>query len=186
MDIINFTPFPTLATERLVLRQLTQADADDVLKLRADESVSKYIPRVPYTNIDEATSFITKITNSINDNELGYWAISLKSDNKLIGTACIWNIKKEHYRAEIGYELHPDFHGKGIMQEAIAMLLNYAFNTMKLHSIEAVVNPKNAPSIKLLEKYSFVREAYFRENFYFNSKFSDTAIYTLLSRNFNK
>jgi ribosomal-protein-alanine N-acetyltransferase len=186
MDTINFTPFPALATERLVLRQLVPADAEDILRLRADASVSKYIARQPYTTIDEANGFIAKINTSIANNEAGYWAIALKTDNKLIGTSCIWNIQHENYRAEIGYELLPDFQGKGIMQEALGVLLNYGFNTLKLHSIEAVVYPKNVASIKLLEKYNFVREAYFKENFYFNSQFLDTAIYTLLSRNFNK
>lgn len=183
---INFTPFPALATERLVLRQLIPNDAGDVLRLRADESVSKYIDREPYKTLEEASGFITKITNSIASNENGYWVIALKTDNKLIGTCCIWHISAENLRAEIGYELHPDFQGKGIMQEALTMLLSYAFKVMNLHSIEAVVNPKNMASIRVLEKLGFVREAYFKENYYVKDKFLDTAIYSLLSQNFVK
>ncbi len=186
MEPINFTPFPTLATERLVLRQMTHADAADVFKLRADPSVSKYIAREPYTKQEEVTGFIDKITKGINDNECGYWAVALKTDNKLIGTCCIWHISQEHQRAEIGYELHPDFQGKGIMSEALPMLLNFGFKTLNLHSIEAVVYPKNMQSIRLLEKFGFVREAYFKENFRFHDKFQDTAIYSLLTQNFIK
>ncbi|MDO8550886.1 MAG: GNAT family protein [Ignavibacteria bacterium] len=52
---------------------------------------------------------------------------------------------------------------------------------MKLHSIEGTVNPNNLPSIKLLEKNNFIREAYFKENFYYNGKFLDTAIYSLIN-----
>ena len=186
MPIVNFTPFPAMATERLVLRQMTHADAPEVFKLRAEPSVSEYIAREPYTKPEEVTEFIDKITKGITNNENGYWAIALKTDNKLIGTCCIWHISQEHERAEIGYELHPDFQGKGIMQEALPMLLTYAFKTLKLHSIEAVVYPKNMPSIRLLEKFGFVREAYFKENFRFRNKFQDTAIYTLLTQNFIK
>jgi ribosomal-protein-alanine N-acetyltransferase len=53
---------------------------------------------------------------------------------------------------------------------------------MKLHSVEADVNPANQPSIKLLERNNFVREAYFKENYFYDGKFLDSAIYTLLVR----
>jgi ribosomal-protein-alanine N-acetyltransferase len=52
---------------------------------------------------------------------------------------------------------------------------------MKLHSIEANVNPNNLSSIKLLERNNFIREGYFKENYFFNGKFSDSAIYSLIS-----
>ena len=61
-------------------------------------------------------------------------------------------MKKESYRAELGYALHPDYHGKGIMQETMKEVLDYGFKIMKLHSVEANVNPENAASIKLLER----------------------------------
>ena len=66
------------------------------------------------------------------------------------------------------------------MQESIKEVIDYGFNVMKLHSIEANVNPDNAASIRLLERNKFKREAYYKENFYFNGKFLDTAIYSLL------
>ena len=186
MPIVKFTPFPTLATERLVLRQVTKHDIDDIFTLRSNPSVSKYIARDHYTSVEEVHSFIDKIIAGLKDNELGYWAIALKTDNRLIGTCCLWHISKENSRAEIGYELHPNFQGKGIMREALGMLLTYAFKTVELHSLEAIVNPKNIRSIQLLEKYGFVREAYFKENTFFSGKFMDTAIYSLLSKNFLK
>jgi ribosomal-protein-alanine N-acetyltransferase len=178
---VNFNPLPVFTSERLVLREMTKEDVDDVFKLRADESVSRYIHRNHYITIDEAEAFIVKIGKGISNNECGYWAIALKETNKLIGTTCLWHIDKENYRAEIGYELHPDYQRKGIMNEALPLILKYGFSVMKLHTLEAVVNPANTASIKLLEKNGFVREAYFKENEYYNNKFVDTAIYTLIS-----
>ena len=67
------------------------------------------------------------------------------------------------------------------MQEALICIINYAFAVMGLHSIEANVNPGNLASIRLLEKLGFVREAYFKENYYYQGQFLDSAIYTLLS-----
>jgi ribosomal-protein-alanine N-acetyltransferase len=104
-----------------------------------------------------------------------------KDQSKLIGTVCIWNILKEHYRAEIGYVLLPEYFGKGFMQEALTATLDYGFRVMKLHSIEANVNPMNTDSIKLLERNHFVREAYYKENYYYDGRFLDTAIYSLLA-----
>jgi ribosomal-protein-alanine N-acetyltransferase len=104
----------------------------------------------------------------------------LKNEFKLIGNIGIWRIEKEHHRAEIGYALHPSHQGKGIMQEALKAVLDYGFHMMKLHSMEANVNPDNAASIKLLERANFVREAYFKENYFFDGKYLDSAIYSLI------
>ncbi|MEO6328855.1 MAG: GNAT family protein [Ginsengibacter sp.] len=104
-----------------------------------------------------------------------------KYHSTLIGTICFWNINKEHYRSEIGYALHPGYQGKGIMQQALIAVLDYGFKTMKLHSIEANVNPCNISSINLLERNNFIREGYFKENFCYDGKFSDSAIYSLIA-----
>ena len=70
------------------------------------------------------------------------------------------------------------------MQEAFNKVLEFGFNSMNLHSIEANVNPENKASIKLLERNNFIREAYFRENYFFDGKFLDTAIYSLLAQDY--
>jgi ribosomal-protein-alanine N-acetyltransferase len=72
------------------------------------------------------------------------------------------------------------------MQEALLKVINYGFKVINLHSIEANVNPGNAASIKLLEKNKFVREAYFKENYFYNGKFLDTVIYSLLNAEHEK
>ena len=88
---------------------------------------------------------------------------------------------KEHFRAEIGYMLDPQWQGKGLMQEVMDKLLDYGFSTLGLHSVEANVNPGNIASIRLLERNNFVREAYFRENYFYDGKFLDTLIYSKLA-----
>ena len=80
------------------------------------------------------------------------WGISLKENSRLLGTICLFKFQPENYRAEIGYLLHADFHRQGIMNEAMKPVIDYGFNTLKLHSIEANVNPSNLASIKILEK----------------------------------
>jgi [ribosomal protein S5]-alanine N-acetyltransferase len=82
---INFTPFPNLATERLVLRKLTIKDAKEIMLLRSNEQVNKFIERTKSIDLNEAKKFIKKINNRINNNEWIYWAITLKEKNSLIG-----------------------------------------------------------------------------------------------------
>lgn len=108
------------------------------------------------------------------------WGITLRDQDTIIWTICFWNLDLENYRSEIGFELHPDLHGKGIMQEALAKILEYGFNKMNLHSVEAQVNPNNLSSIKLLSRNNFVREAYFKEKYFFRGKFVDAAIYSII------
>ncbi len=178
---VNFTPFPTITTERLVLRQATFEDINEVLFLRSDAEVMKYINKTPAKDLDDARQFVQMILDAVSNNTGISWNITFKDSPKMIGNIALWRLIKEHYRAEIGYVLHPDQHGKGIMSEALAAVIDYAFNSMKLHSIEANINPDNVASQLLLEKHHFIREAYFKENFYYDGRFLDSAIYSLVT-----
>jgi ribosomal-protein-alanine N-acetyltransferase len=181
MLTFNFDPFPFLTTERLILRQAKMDDVEEVFFLRSDPRVLKYIDRAPCQSIDEAASFIRMITDMVATNNGISWTIALKDDDKKIGDIALWRLIKEHHWAEIGYTLHPDYQGKGIMSEAMTAVLDHAFNVMNLHSIEANTNPENKASQQLLLKHGFVQEAYFRENYYYDGKFLDSAIYSLLT-----
>jgi len=177
----SFDPFPVIITERLILRRVTESDVNEVLFLRSDKKVLEYISMPHTKSIEEALAFIKKIDRLIQNNEAINWAISIKGETKLIGTICIWNIIKEHHRAEVGYVLHPQYHGKGIMQEALTEVLRYGFKEMNIHSFAAHVNPKNLASIKLLERNDFKKEAFLKENYFFDNKFFDTVVYGLLT-----
>ena len=179
---INLMPFPTLSTGRLKLRQITTEDANEIFFLRSDKTVMKFLDKAPAKSIEEALAFIQKVSDGIANNDGITWAMTLHDKPTLIGTIGFWRIEREHYRAEVGYVLHPGYQGMGLMQEAMTAVLDYGFSIIKFHSIEANVNPDNKASIKLLERNNFIREAYFKENYYFNGKFLDTAIYSLLSR----
>src|SRR5436190_22773343 len=106
MLVLNFIPFPVLATKRLTLRQVTMQDLDEVYFLRSDPAILKYLDREPAQSSDDAAAFINNIIDLVTRNQAVTWAITLKENNKLIGTIGFWNITKEHFRAEIGYLLH--------------------------------------------------------------------------------
>lgn len=176
----DFTVFPNLQTTRLELRQIQESDAKDLYVLRSDKRVMQYIDRPMAERIEDALALINKIEESLKANEGITWGISLRNDSRLIGTIGFWRMDKPNYRAEIGYMLHPEMQGKGLMHEAISAVIKYGFENLNLHSIEANVNPLNVVSKKILEKNGFVREAYFKENYYYNGKFLDSLIYSLV------
>lgn len=180
---LNFNPFPLLVTERLLLRKITLHDADEIFMLRSSKNIMLYIDRPMAIDKTDAINYINIITDALTNNAGITWGITLKNNKELIGTIGFWRILKEHYRAEIGYMLNESFQRKGIMQEAIAAVLGYGFDIMQLHSVEANVNPLNTASQKILERNGFVPEAHFRENYYYNGKFLDTYIYSLLTPN---
>jgi ribosomal-protein-alanine N-acetyltransferase len=178
---VNFLPFPVIETERMILRKMMHSDKNEILFLRSDPRTMQFLDREPLKNEEEALGLIQKILDALDKNEGISWGIELKGNSRLVGTIGYWRMEKENFRAEIGYMIEPDLQGKGYMQEAITAVIDHGFNVLNLHSIEANVNPLNKASIRLLERNGFVREAYHRENYYYNGKFLDSAIYSLIS-----
>jgi len=177
----NFTPFPELTTERLLLRQVVMNDAPGIFFLRSDQTILQFLGKEPAASLKDAEDFIETITNNIENNDSILWAICLKGDpSKAIGSICFWNMVKEHYRSEIGYVLDPAHWRKGIMKEAILAVLDYGFIKMGLHSVEARLSPANIASVAVLESTGFIKEAYFKEDFFHKGKFKDTVVYSRL------
>ncbi len=180
---VNFSPFPEIHTERLLLRKIVESDAQEVLNLRSDEAVMRYIDRKPAANLADAEAFIKIIIDSLNSNTGITWAVTLNENpERLIGSIGYWRIMKENYRAEIGYMLSPAYWQKGIMKEALLEVIKFGFESLNLHSIEANINPDNIASENILISTGFTRDAYFKENFFFDGVFKDTAIYSRLKQ----
>ncbi len=152
---MNFSPFPLLESERLLLRSLSENDKEAVFFLRTDKTVNKFIDRNKPTNTEKALDFIKDIQARVDRGESIYWAISLKDKPELIGTICLHNFSVEDNNAELGYEMNPAFHKQGLMTEALNCVKAYAFEQIGLKSLEAFTQKNNADSVRLLEKHGF-------------------------------
>lgn len=181
MLTVNFKPFPELTTDRLLLRQPEIDDAAQIFIFRSNPTAMQYIPRAVAQTVADAEDLVGQMNAKLEMNEGINWAITMKDDPKLIGIIGFVRMKKEHFRAEIGYILNPDFHRTGIVFEALHAVIRYGFDVMKLHSIEAIVHPDNVASAKLLEKAGFVKEAHLKESEFYNGQFVDIVIYSLLT-----
>jgi len=178
----NFSPFPALETPRLFLRRIDKYDVDQIFTLRSDAKNMKFIPRPLLKNHKEAKKQIILGDQQIDLNLGINWALTLKPNKELIGIIGFYRTKPAHFRSEIGYMIFPKFRGKGLVSEAIKVVVKFGFNVMKLHSIEALIDPDNIASEKVLQKNGFVKEGYLKENEFFDGKFLDTVIYSRLKK----
>lgn len=180
---IDFSVFPTLYTERLILKEITVQDAAALYAIRSNPTIMQFIDRPIPKSLEEVLALIEKMALMKTNGEGISWGIFKKETPTMqIGNIGFFKIMAEHYRAEVGYMLNTDEHQKGIMFEALEKVIEFGFKNIQLHSIEANINPQNIASQKLLEKAGFVMEAYFKENYFFNGQFIDTAIYSLLNK----
>lgn len=160
------------STERLILRTITEHDAAEILDIRSNGEINQFLHRNPPKNTFEALDFILGIKKKSSNNEILFLGIAFQNNPKLLGTICLWNFSKDRKTAELGYELLPEFHGKGIMSEAVNFILNYGFKDLNLKKIEAFTNKNNLNSIKLLQNSQFIlnenrRDEKFPENIIF-------------------
>lgn len=176
---LQFTPFPVLTTNRLVLRQLTVDDKNEIFALRSNDEVNRYLDRSKARSPEDARKFIQKVNMGVSNNEALYWGICFKDTTPVIGTICFWNISRENNKAETGYELLPAYQGKGIMQEALTKVIEYGFNNMKLHTIEAFADVRNDRSAGLLTRLHFTRDMAQENRLAMKEEFRNTTIYIL-------
>ncbi len=183
---LNFNPFPILESERLSLRKIILTDAPELFELRTGEKTMKFIDKDKIASVQVAQDMIQNMDFQMQNNAAIMWGITLPGFAPIIGTIGFWRIIKDHRRAEIGYMLNPAYWNKGYVSEAMNGVIDFGFNKMKLHTIEANINPHNLASRRVLEKQGFLQEGFYRENYYFNGKFLDTAVFSLLKSNWLK
>ncbi|ANF51815.1 alanine acetyltransferase [Chryseobacterium glaciei] len=147
-----------LETERLQLKEINESYVEDILKIRSNEIINQFVQRNSPKNNYDALQFILTIKERTRNNETFYWGISLKDQPNLIGTICLWKFSDDRKQAEVGYELLPDYHRKGIMSEALTAVVNFGFNTLNLQEIVAMTNKFNENSKGILLKHQFILE----------------------------
>lgn len=155
---MNFTPFPDFKTERLLLRRIETSDCEEILFLRTNKEVNKFIERPEHRktkNIPEVIKFIEFTLRDLAIDKAIPWGITLKDNPKIIGTIGLWNFSPNSKVAEVGYDLMPDFQGKGIMTEALQKIIEFAFTNLNLEKIEAFTHHENVNSKSLLVKNGF-------------------------------
>lgn len=178
-----FETFPVIETDRLVLRELRLDDDRALHPLFADAEMMRFWG-APHESLERTTAMIHRIIEAYRAGTGIEWAVTLKPTGEVIGKVCHHRLMKEHFRSEIGYILAKAQWGHGLVHEALRAIIAFGFDAMKLHSIEAQLDPKNTRSARVLERLGFVKEAHLTENYVVHGEFVDTAIYSLLARHY--
>lgn len=182
---MNFNAFPVLTTGHLRLREIQPSDAEALFDYFSRDEVTEFFDLPTFKTLDEAHNLVKMWEERYAMKDTIRWAICLKKQpDKLIGTCGFHNFATEHFRAEIGYELHPDFWQKGLMTEAISTIIQFGFTTLQLNRIEAFIDPANLVSRKLLGKVGLISEGVLHDYFFEKERFVDGEIFALLRKNY--
>lgn len=184
--MIDINIFPVIETDRLILRQVTKDDAESILEYLSDKDVMKHYGLEPFKSIDDALDEISWY-QSIFEKKTGIrWGITLKGQDRVIGSCGFLNIFPQHYRSEVGFELSKEYWGKGIASEAFEAVIRYGFEKLNLQRIQALIEPPNISSQNLVERKGFIKEGLLRNYEFTCGKFDDLLMYALLKQNFEK
>ena len=169
-----------IETSRLLLREATTEDAPDMFRYLSDKDVVKHMGLDPFQTVEDALDEI-RWYQSIHEDGSGIrWGITLKNSGKIIGSCGFLNRSTKNYRAEVGFELSKEYWGKGIASEALEAVIKFGFDHYSFERIEALIEPANVPSQKLVEKQGFKREGLLRHYEFTCGKFDDLYMYSLL------
>jgi ribosomal-protein-alanine N-acetyltransferase len=178
--------FPSLETERLILRPLTLEDTDFVFRHFSDPAVTQYLlDEPPVTELAQAQEIIQFYLEPAGKT-YNRWGLIQRSDQQLIGTCGYHKWDRRYFRAEIGYDLSPDFWGQGYMAEALRAIIQNGFEHMGLNRIDALVYIENNRSCRLLQRLGFKQEGILRDYFCLDAKFYDHYLLALLHREWSE
>jgi ribosomal-protein-alanine N-acetyltransferase len=169
--------FPVLSTKRLSLRAATPKDVPAFQHLLAIPEVTRFSnwPDAPVkTQVERALRWMSRVHGS---GKGCAWIIEDRKSGALTGAIRFNSLEKKWRCGEIGYELHPDFWGKGLMTEAVRAVVACGHETFRLNRIDAWTLPGNAASDRVLEKAGFRHEGTLRQRAWFKGAYHDFRIF---------
>lgn len=172
--------FEILSTDRLLLRKLSPEIFDFIHQNYTEQELMTFLG----LTTEEALTFekekYRKGLSTFNKS-FCYFQILEKTTEQIIGWCGYHTWYLDHQRAEIGYGLFDDhFKGKGLMSEVVKTVLDYGFDTMKLHRVEAFIGKENEASISLVRKFGFTKEGLLRQHYNKNGVMEDSLVFGLL------
>jgi len=181
----GFARLPSFNTERLLVRPMEVSDVEAMFAIKSDPRVAEAYGTEPHKSIEETQEWVEGRLNASGRRDSLFWVFVPKGEKRAIGSCCYWHFDLGSKCAELGYELHRSYWGKGIMTEALAPVLKYGLGGMRLNRIEACPLAQNAASNALLLKFGFKYEGNLRQRVFFRGRFIDQYYYSLLKSEWN-
>jgi [ribosomal protein S5]-alanine N-acetyltransferase len=172
---------PTLIGTRLCLRPLKRSDTPELKRQANDRTISRFIPSIPFPyTTDNARRWVNCSLRLARNDSACQLGIELTSEVGIIGMMGIKNINRVDRNGELEYWIGREYRGRSYTSEAMKLMLRFAFNDLRLHRVYAIVVSSNIPSVKLLERFKFKREAVWRDASRINKSWHDVYSYGLL------
>lgn len=171
---------PGLEGSRIRLRALRDDDSPAMLSIFGDAEVMRYWSSPPLVSVADATDLVQEIARAFVERRLFQWGVCAREVDQVLGTCTLFNVDLPHRRAEVGFAFRRDLWGQGFATEALGTLIQFAFDTMGLHRLEADVDPHNERSQRVLERQGFRREGYLRERWHHLGQIHDAIFLGLL------
>ncbi|MGS0896399.1 GNAT family N-acetyltransferase [Burkholderia stagnalis] len=170
----------TLDTPRLVLRPLREADAPALFDIWSDAEAMRYFSFAPMTQVAQAAERVARdLATSAAGQDL-ICVLEARDTGEALGECVLFHANEQCRRAEIGFSLRRRYWNCGYMREAASAVIGHAFGVLRLHRLEADIDPRNVASARLLERLGFVREGLLRDRWIVGDEVSDSALYGLL------
>lgn len=171
---------PVLESARLRLRPFRADDAGDLFAMFAAADVVRFWSSPAMIDIGEARQLIREIVEEFESGELHEWVLETKADAGFVGTCSLAHLDAANRRGEIGFALRREAWGHGYIAEILPVLVEHAFTDLGLHRLEADVDPRNAASIRALERLGFRTEGLLRERWQATGEVQDSVFMGLL------
>jgi ribosomal-protein-alanine N-acetyltransferase len=159
----DFSTFPTLTTPRLVLRQPSLDDVNDIFQATSDPEVQKYDSNPPMKDIAEAVQLVEQLLAWFEEKKAISWGIELKDTGRTVGGVGFYFWDQIYYKADLGYTVTRAFWRQGIATEALRAVMAFGFEEMGLHRINVDTRMDNTASVRLMARLGFRHEGVRRE-----------------------
>lgn len=177
--------FPTLETDRLLLREIVMSDAPTLLDMHGDAEAMKWFGIDPITELSQAQALVeTFAAWRVQPNPGTRWGIQFKGQEALVGNCGLFKWNRGWKSCSVGFALAQSDWGKGVMHEALQTMLAWGFEQMQLNRLEATVHPENQACLKLLNRLGFKQEGRLREAGYWLGEHCDLLQLSLLRAQF--
>jgi len=171
---------PVLSSETISLRELRASDAKDLLASLGTAEVTRLISPPPPT-VDGFEKFIAWTNRQRAAGKSIAYGITLTGSDTVIGLLQVRSLTTGFDVAEWGFALGSDFWGAGIFMNAAQLVLDFAFDVLGVHRLEAKAAVKNGRGNGALQKLGAVQEAILRRSFLRNGVYLDQAHWTILA-----
>lgn len=182
-----FSKIPTIHTKRLTLKKITESDAEDVFEYSSDPEVSKYLLWYPHKNIEYTKEYLYRLKNDYRIGRYYDWGVYIRggeNDGKMIGTCGFTSFDLYNNSAEVGYVLNRNFWGQELSSEALKAVIEFGFEKLLLHRIEAKFILDNVNSKKVMEKCQMTYEGVLRSSMMVKGDYKDIGVCSILSEEY--